>query len=194
LRDVAKVYERIEPRMARWIGEQPVFFVATAPLDGDGLVNVSPKGLRGTFGVLDDHTFAYVDMTASGIETTAHLRENGRICVMFCSFDGTPNVVRLHGRGRVVTHGEPGFSAALEPFAMGLAARRTEARGVVTVDVTRVADACGYAVPRMTLESDRELLDSWAERRSPEWLRNYRTEKNQHSLDGLPGLAGLPDW
>jgi predicted pyridoxine 5'-phosphate oxidase superfamily flavin-nucleotide-binding protein len=191
---VAKVYERIEPRLARWIGKQPVFFVGTAPLSGDGLVNVSPKGLRGTFGVLDEHTFAYVDMTASGIETTAHLRENGRICVMFCSFDGTPNVVRLHGRGRVVTRGEEGFDEALAPFAMGLASRRTEARGVITVDVTRVADACGYAVPRMVLESDRELLDSWAERRSPEWLRNYRTEKNEHSLDGLPGLAGLPGW
>ena len=87
-----------------------------------------------------------------------------------------------------------GFDAALEPFAMGLASRRTEARGVITVDVTRGADACGYAVPRMTLESDRELLDSWAERRSPEWLRTYRAEKNEHSLDGLPGLAGLPTW
>ena len=191
---MAKVYERIEPRMARWIGEQPVFFVGTAPLDGDGLVNVSPKGLRGTFGVLDDHTFAYVDMTASGIETTAHLRENGRICVMFCSFDGTPNVVRLHGRGRVVTRAEDGFDAALEPFTMGLASRRTEARGVVTVDVTRVADACGYAVPRMHLESDRELLDSWAEHKTPEKLREYRAEKNEVSLDGLPGLAGLPPW
>ena len=191
---MAKVYERIEPRMAAWIAKQPIFFVSTAPLDADGLVNVSPKGLRGTFAVLDDHTFGYVDMTASGIETTAHLRENGRICVMFCSFDGTPNVVRLHGRGRVVTHGEDGFDAALEPFAMGLAARRTEARGVITVDVTRVAAACGYAVPRMTLESDRELLDQWAERKDAEKLRSYRAEKNTVSLDGLPGLAGLPGW
>ena len=191
---MATVYERIEPRMARWIGEQAVFFVATAPLDGDGLVNLSPKGLRGTFGVLDEHTFAYVDMTASGIETTAHLRENGRICVMFCSFDGTPNVVRLHGRGQVVTHGEDGFDEALAPFAMGLASRRTEARGVITVDVARISDACGYAVPRMTLENDRELLDSWAERKSPEHLRTYRAQKNEHSLDGLPGLAGLPGW
>ena len=191
---MAKVYERIEPRLARWIGEQAVFFVGTAPLDSDGLVNVSPKGLRGTFGVLDDHTFAYVDMTASGIETTAHLRENGRVCVMFCSFDGTPNVVRLHGRGRVVTRGEDGFDAALEPFVMGLASRRTEARGVITVDVTRVADACGYAVPRMEPASDRELLDSWAERKSDEQLRAYRREKNETSLDGLPGLAGLPSW
>lgn len=191
---MAKVYERIEPRLARWIGEQPIFFVATAPLAADGLVNLSPKGLRGTFGVLDDHTFAYVDMTASGIETTAHLRENGRICVMFCSFDGTPNVVRLHGRGRVVTHGEPGFDAALDPFAFGLASRRTEARGVITVDVDRVSDACGYAVPRMALEADRELLDSWTERKDDATLRAYRSEKNEVSLDGLPGLAGLPGW
>lgn len=191
---MAKVYERIEPRMARWIGEQAVFFVATAPLASDGMVNVSPKGLRGTFGVLDDHTFAYVDMTASGIETTAHLRENGRICVMFCAFDGAPNVVRLHGCGRVVTHGEPGFDTALEPFATGLAPRRTEARGVVTVDVTRVSDACGFAVPRMDLVEDRELLDSWADNKDAERLRAYRAEKNEHSLDGLPGLAGLPTW
>ena len=191
---MAKVYERIEPRLARWIGEQPVFFVATAPLVADGRVNVSPKGLRGTFGVLDEHTFAYVDMTASGIETTAHVRENGRICVMFCAFDGAPNIVRLHGRGRVVTHGEPGFDDALEPFAMGLASRRTEARGVITVDVTRVSDACGFAVPRMTLTEDRELLDSWTENKDAERLRAYRAEKNEHSLDGLPGLAGLPGW
>ena len=191
---MATIYERIEPRLARWIGEQPVFFVGTAPLDGDGLVNVSPKGLRGTFGVIDDHTFAYVDMTASGVETIAHLRENARICVMFCSFAGTPNVVRLHGRGRVVTHGEEGFDEALEPFAMGLASRRTEARGVITVDVTRIADACGYAVPRMTVEGDRELLDSWTEKRDAAKLRAYRSEKNERSLDGLPGLAGLPSW
>ena len=191
---MGKVHERIDPRLARWIGAQPMFFVATAPLDADGLVNVSPKGLRGTFAVLDERTFAYVDMTASGIETTAHLRENGRICVMFCSFDGTPNIVRLHGTGRVVTHGEDGFAEALEPFAMGLASRRTEARGVVTVDVARVADSCGYSVPRMTLESDRELLDSWTERKTPSTLRAYREEKNTVSLDGLPGLAGLPGW
>ena len=191
---MATVYERIEPRLARWIARQPVFFVGTAPLHGDGMVNVSPKGLRGTFGVLDEHTFAYVDLTASGIETTAHLRENGRICVMFCSFDGTPDVVRLHGRGRVVTHGEDGFDAALEPFVTGLASRRAEARGVITVDVTRVSDACGFAVPRMAPGEDRELLDSWAGRKSPEQLRTYRAEKNERSLDGLPGLAGLPEW
>lgn len=185
---MAKVYERIEPRLARWIGEQPVFFVGTAPLSGDGLVNISPKGLRGTFGVLDEHTFAYVDMTASGIETIAHLRENGRICVMFCSFDGTPNVVRLHGRGRVVTHGEQGFDEALAPFAMGLASRRTEARGVITVAVTRVADACGYAVPRMDLVEERGLLDAWAETRGSDRIATYHATRNATSIDGLPGL------
>ena len=192
--DVAKVFDEISDHMRGWIERQALFFVASAPLSPDGHVNVSPKGPIGSFAVLDARTVAYLDVHGSGAETVAHLRENGRICVMFCSFDGTPNVVRLHGRGRVVTHGEPGFDAALEPFAMGLASRRTEARGVITVEVTRVSDACGFAVPRMALEGDRELLDSWTENRDADRLRVYRAEKNEHSLDGLPGLAGLPGW
>lgn len=190
----SQISDRIAPRRAAWISEQPMFFVATAPLAGDGMVNVSPKGMRGTFLVLDEHTFAYVDMTASGIETTAHLRENGRICVMFCSFDSRPTTLRLHGRGRVVTRGENGFDAALEPFAEGLAQRRTEARGVITVDVARVADSCGFSLPQMTLKSERGMLDVWSNHLGSGGLKQCRVENNQYSLDGLPGLAGLPDW
>ena len=185
---MAKVYECIELRLAQWMEQQPVFFVATAPLSADGLVNVSPKGLRGTFRVLDDRTVGYVDLTASGIETVAHLRENGRICLMFCAFDGPPNVVRLHGTGRVVTYEDPAFPAALAPFAGALAEHSAQPRAVVTVAVTRVADACGYAVPQMDLRGERDLLDSWTERKTPGELDDYRARRNAVSLDGLPGL------
>jgi hypothetical protein len=172
----------------------PVFFVATAPLAADGLVNLSPRGIRGTFRVLDEHTFGYVDLTGSGIETVAHLRENGRICVMFCAFEGPPKIVRLHGTGRVVQRGEPGFAAAVQPFAAAIAvgAREPAARAVVQVDVHRISDACGSGVPLLELRADRDLLDSWSANRGPDGLARYRVERNAVSLDGLPGLTA-PD-
>lgn len=186
---MGKVYPGIDARLASWIERQPVFFVATAPLAADGLVNVSPKAYRGTFRVLDEHTFSYVDLTGSGIETVAHLRENGRICVMFCAFEGPPNVVRLHGIGSVVTLDEPGFAAACAPFADVVAPRQPAVRAVVRVDVQRVSDSCGYAVPLMRLHAEREVLDAWSAKKGPERLRHYRAERNAASLDGLPGLS-----
>lgn len=185
---MAKVYESIEPPLAQWLEQQPVFFVATAPLSADRLVNVSPKGLRGTFRVLGEHTVGYLDFTASGIETVAHLRENGRICLMFCAFDGPPNVVRLHGTGQVTTLADPGFTAALEPFAAALAEHAARPRAVITVDVLRVADACGFTVPRMELRAERDLLDSWTGRKQPGELERYRAQRNAVSVDGLRGL------
>ncbi|MFN2496193.1 MAG: pyridoxamine 5'-phosphate oxidase family protein [Pseudonocardiaceae bacterium] len=191
---MGKLYEAIDSRLASWIEAQPVFFVATAPLVADGLVNVSPKGIRGTFRVLDEHTFSYVDLTGSGIETVAHLRENGRICVMFCAFEGPPKIVRLHGTGSVVLCGEPDFDSAVEPFAAAIAvgAREPAARAVVRVDVHRISDACGRGVPLMGLRAERDLLDSWSANRGPDGLVRYRRERNAVSLDGLPGLAS-PD-
>lgn len=186
---MGKVYDGIDERMASWIAKQPMFFVATAPLAGDGMLNLSPKGTTGTFRVVDQHTFAYLDLTGSGIETVAHLRENGRICVMFCAFTGPPNIVRLHGTGRVITVGEPGFDEELAAFGPAGLDRRPQARAVVTVDVARVADSCGYAVPKMELVEERELLDSWSKARGPEMLTRYHAERNATSLDGLPGLA-----
>ncbi|NMH96091.1 pyridoxamine 5'-phosphate oxidase family protein [Pseudonocardia acidicola] len=185
---MAKVYDDISPKLAAWIEAQPMFFVATAPLAADGLVNVSPKGTTGTFRVLDRLTFSYIDLTGSGVETLAHLRENGRICVMFCAFDGPPTVVRLHGTGRVVINGEPGFDAALEPFGQAGSSRRVQTRSVVTVDVARVADSCGFAVPMMDLRAERDLLDTWAVGKTPEMLDAYHAKKNATSLDGLPGV------
>lgn len=173
----------IDEKLAAWLVAQPVFFVATAPRSDDQLINLSPKGLSGTFTVLDDHTVAYLDLTGSGIETIAHLRENGRIILMFCAFEGRPNIVRLNGRGRVVLPEDPEFA--------GLADRFTEhpgVRSVIVVDVTRVSESCGYGVPFMKLDADRTVLDLHNAKQSPEELAAYRADKNARSVDGLPGL------
>jgi hypothetical protein len=185
---MGKVYDGIDPKMAAWIERQPVFFVATAPLAADGLVNLSPKGTIGTFRVLDAHTFAYLDITGSGVETIAHLRENGRICVMFCAFDGRPNIIRLHGTGRPVLTDDPAFDELLAGFGAAAEQRRRYVRGVIVVDVARVSDSCGYAVPRMDLVEERETLDIYWQSRDDERIAGYRAEKNATSLDGLPGL------
>jgi Pyridoxamine 5'-phosphate oxidase len=185
---MAKVYDGIDPGMAAWIEQQPVFFVATAPLAGDGLVNLSPKGERETFRVVDARTFAYLDLTGSGVETLAHLQENGRICVMFCAFRGKPTIVRLHGTGRAVRPGDAGFDEALAGFGEAAARRRTYVRSVIVVDVARVADSCGYGVPRMELVEERDTIDAVWSRRDEARVAAYQAEKNAVSLDGLPGL------
>jgi predicted pyridoxine 5'-phosphate oxidase superfamily flavin-nucleotide-binding protein len=185
---MARVYDDIDERMTAWIERQPLFFVATAPLDGDGLVNLSPKGTIGTFRVVDRHTFAYLDLTGSGVETIAHLRENGRIVVMFCAFDGGPKIVRLHGTGRVTVAADPGFDDVIAPFGAAGGSRRPQTRAVITVDVTRVSDACGYAVPTMELVEERGILDAWADTRGPGRLATYHATRNATSVDGLPGL------
>jgi hypothetical protein len=186
---MSTVYEGIDAAMAGWIEAQPLFFVATAPLAGDGLVNLSPKGTAGTFRVLDEHTFAYLDMLGSGVETQAHLRENGRVCVMLCAFDGKPNIVRLHGTGRAVPVDGPGFDDLLARFGDAGRERRRYLRAVVVVDVTRVADSCGYAVPRMALVEERETLDKVLRSRDDDYIARYKVERNATSLDGLPGLV-----
>lgn len=187
---MGKLYDRIDERLAGWIEAQPLFFVATAPLAASGLVNVSPKGTAGTFRVLDEHTFGYVDLTGSGIETVAHLRENGRICVMFCAFDGPPKIVRLHGTGSAVLRGEPGFDEARAAFpAAAQPPREPAARAVVRVAVRRISDSCGYGIPLMDLRAERDTLDRWSATRGPDGLARYHAERNAVSLDGLPGLG-----
>jgi hypothetical protein len=185
---MGKVYDGVEAKLAAWIERQPVFFVATAPLSADGLVNLSPKGGIGTFRVVDEHTFAYLDITGSGIETIAHLRENGRICVMFCAFEGRPNIVRLHGTGRAVLAGTPEFDEALAGFGEAGQARRPYLRGVIVVDIARVSDSCGYGVPLMDLVEERETLDAVWRSRDDDRIARYQAEKNTTSLDGLAGL------
>jgi Pyridoxamine 5'-phosphate oxidase len=180
---VGKTYDRIDGRLAEFISKQPVFFVATAPLASDGHVNCSPKGANGSFAILGERRVAYQDMTGSGIETIAHLRENGRIVVMFCAFEGPPRIVRLHGRGEVVASDHPEFDELVSRFSTSMSTR-----AVILVEVTRISDSCGYGVPLMTFEAHRENLDHWAETKGPEGLLAYRAEKNRSSIDGLPGL------
>lgn len=188
---MGKIYDAIDDRMAAWLERQPVFFVGTAPLAGDGLVNVSPKGTAGTFRVLDGRTVGYLDLTGSGVETVAHLRENGRICVMFCAFEGPPKIVRLHGVGSVCDRNDPDFGSAITPFERALTTpiRRAAARAVITVRVDRISDSCGYSVPFLRLDGERDVLDSWSDKRGEEGLDRYRAERNAVSLDGLPALG-----
>jgi hypothetical protein len=179
---MGRVLEAITDELAEFIGAQRVFFVATAPTDG-GHVNVSPKGLD-TFAVLDPNTVAYLDLTGSGVETVAHLRENGRITIMFCAFDGKPNIVRLYGHGEVLPIGEPSADALLPRFGA-----YPGARSVICVQVDRVSTSCGYGVPLLSYEGERDQLTTWADRRGPDGLVEYREEKNAVSIDGLPGLS-----
>ena len=179
---MGKTYETITDGLARWIDAQPMFFVATAPRADDGLVNCSPRGMD-TFRILDGNTVAWLDLTGSGAETIAHLRENGRICVMFCAFEGGPNIVRLQGRGEALMHDSEAFAELAKRFPA-----LPGARAIVTVDVTRIADSCGYSVPRMRYEGDRDTLVAWAERKGDDGLAAYRARKNRRSLDGLPAI------
>ncbi len=178
---MSKVYEGITARLREFVERQQVFFVATAPLSPEGHLNLSPRGLPGTFAVLDDHTFAWLDGTGSGSETIAHLRENGRITVMFCAFEGPPKIVRFHGTGRVVTIYDKEYAGLSGHFA-----EIPGARAVIVVDVERVSDSCGYGVPLMTLEGHRDLLGPYFERRGEQGSADYRVQKNQRSIDGLP--------
>lgn len=184
---MGKLHEGIDERLRAWLLAQPVFFVATAPLAADGHVNLSPRGVRDTFAVVDERTVAWLDLTGSGAETIAHLRENGRVVVMFCAFDGSPDVVRLHGRGRPVFPGAAGWA---ELSALFPAWR--SARGVIVVDVERVSSSCGFGVPLMEYAGDRTLMREWADRRSDEQIAEYQNRRNAVSIDGLPALPVVP--
>jgi len=184
---VGKLFDAIDDTLGNWIAKQSLYFVGTAPLAANGHVNLSPKGPIDTLRVLDPHTVAYLDMIGSGAETIAHLRENGRIVVMLCAFQGPPRILRLHGTGRVVLPDAPDFA---ELVALFPPVRFAEARrAIVVVDVQRIADSCGYGVPLMALEGHRDHADAWAENKlrtgGPDALDDYRRKKNATSLDAL---------
>jgi Pyridoxamine 5'-phosphate oxidase len=193
---MGKVYEGIDDHQRAWIARQAMFFVGTAPLDGEGHVNVSPKGPIGSLRVLDDHTVAYLDIIGSGAETIAHLRENGRIVVMLCAFEGPPRILRLHGTGEIVLPEDARFDELAAAFDDQPAVAESR-RAVILVDVARVADSCGYGVPLMSFEGLRPHSDKWAEKKlrtgGDEAFAAYRQEKNEASIDGLPAVdARLP--
>ncbi len=173
--------ETITPELTEFLEAQPVFFVATAPESTDHHVNVSPKGLD-SFRVLDDHTVAYVDLHGSGIETVAHVRENGRITLMFCAFSGRPNIIRLQGRGTVI----PADAREADPYLERLPTP-AGARSVIVVDVSRISSSCGYGVPLMEHVGERTLLTDWAEKHGEAGLAKYREQKNATAISGLPG-------
>jgi hypothetical protein len=181
---MGKVFEGLDEGLAAFLTAQPVFFVATAPLAAGGHVNVSPKGLD-TLRVLGPRRVAYLDLTGSGVETVAHLRENGRITLMACAFAGPPRVLRLYGRGRAVEPGDADWEGLAGQFPA-----YPGVRAVVVVDLERVADSCGYGVPLLDYVGPRPQLPAVAERQGPEGLARYRGQKNRHSIDGLPGLRG----
>jgi hypothetical protein len=186
---MAKVFDGIDDHLRDWIGRQRLFFVGTAPLAGDGHVNVSPKGPIETLAVLDEHTIAYLDMVGSGAETIAHLRENGRIVVMLCAFEGPPRIVRLHGRGEVIQEDDARFGDLFERCGFEeLLAQRS----IILVDVDRIADSCGYGVPLMSYEGQRPHQRLSAEKRlrtqGPGAFADYQREKNARSIDDLPAV------
>jgi hypothetical protein len=176
---MAKVVENITEELQAFIKAQHVFFVATAPREG-GHVNLSPKG-HDCFRIFSPSQVAYLDLTGSGNETAAHLHENGRITIMFCAFDGPPNIVRLYGQGRVVLPDTAEWESLAPQFTLYKGARQ-----IIVADIDRVQTSCGYAVPFFDYVEERETLDKWAAHKGEEGLATYRAEKNVRSIDGLP--------
>ncbi|WP_052850758.1 pyridoxamine 5'-phosphate oxidase family protein [Streptomyces avicenniae] len=186
---MGKTYEGISGRLRSFIEAQRIFFTATAPLDGGGTVNLSPKGLTGSLAVLDDLTLAYLDFAGSNAETIAHLRENGRITLMWCAFEGPPTIVRVHGTGEPVFRDDPRWADLLKHFS-GIDPADHGLRAIIVVTAELIRDSCGFAVPFMTYETDRPLHASRFSRETDETLDAYFQGKDHiaTSLDGLPAL------
>ena len=179
---MGKLYDGITPELIDWVGQQHLFFVATAPLAAGGHVNCSPKGLD-TLRILDSRHVAYLDLTGSGAETIAHLRENGRIVFMFCALAGPPKIVRFHGRGEALTPQSPQW-----PRLRPLFSEFPGARCIIHAEITRVSDSCGFGVPRFDYVEERDTLTRWADAKKIEGLPLYRQQHNARSIDGLPSL------
>lgn len=179
---MSKQIPELTPELIEWISAQRIFFVASAPLSGEGHVNCSPKG-SDCFRVFGPLAVGYADYTGSGAETAAHLHENGRVIIMFCAFAGPPRILRLHGRGEVIHRRHLDFERWAESFPPnpGL-------RSIVRIQVTRVSTSCGYSIPFFDYQGPRDTLDKWAATKSPEDLQEYRKLKNRKSIDGLPAF------
>ena len=179
---MANTYDQLDEKLIAFIRRQKLFFVATAPLSAEGSINVSPKGYD-SLAILDPNTVAYLDLGGSGVETHAHVRENGRITLMFCAFEGPANILRLYGTGESVAFGDPGFAEKMALFP-GF----ERARNIVTVRIHRVSDSCGWGVPFFEFKSERDQLRRWVDAKpQDEWVAR-RYDSNAASIDGLPGL------
>jgi Pyridoxamine 5'-phosphate oxidase len=184
---MGQTYTEIDDQMRAFVARQHVFFVATAPTGADGHVNCSPKGLE-SLRILGPKTIAYLDLVGSGAETIAHLRQNGRIVIMLCAFEGPPKILRFYGRGQVVEPGDADFQTLMASFAP-----RLGLRAIIRVELDRISDSCGYGVPLMGYEGGRTQLPAWAERKGEDGLQEYRRQKNAVSIDGLPALRSAGD-
>ena len=182
---MGKVLESLDDELRRFLGAQRVFFVATAPSGDGGHVNLSPKGYD-SFRILDDRTVAYLDLTGSGVETIAHLRQNRRITLMFCAFEGPPRIIRLYGAGDVILPTDPPWRDLVGQFP-----DTPGARSIIRVGVDRISSSCGFAVPFLAFQEERDTLRRWAEKKGPDELPRYHQERNALSIDGLPGLPHI---
>ena len=180
---MGKRFDSLNDNLTQFVLRQPVFFVASAPGGDGGHVNVSPKGLAGSLVVVDRSTVAYVDLTGSGVETIAHLRDNGRITLMFCAFEGPPLILRLFGEGTAHPLGSTDFDELAPHFEM-----IPGARSIIELQVDRVQTSCGFSIPFMDYRDERPTLQQWAERKGDDGLAEYWQEKNVTSIDGLPAL------
>ncbi|HEX4796639.1 MAG TPA: pyridoxamine 5'-phosphate oxidase family protein [Humisphaera sp.] len=177
---MAALHVEITPELQAFIVAQPMFFVASAPLSGEGHVNLSPKGLD-TFRILSPTCVAYLDFVGSGNETAAHVLENGRITFMFCAFEGPPKIVRLYGRGRTVQPRDAQWADLSSNFPQCDGVRQ-----IMIAEISRVQTSCGFGVPRMRLEDQRDALFAWVRKKGPDGLVEYQSRKNRVSIDGLP--------
>lgn len=184
---MGKLFEEITPELQEWITQQHMFFVATAPDAEAGHINCSPKGMD-SFRILGPNRVGFLDLTGSGAETIAHIRDNGRITIMFCAFSGPPKILRLYGRGQFYTP-----DSAQWPNLESNFPSYTAARSIITVDVSRIADSCGYGVPKFQFEESRETLVTWGQKKGVKGVHTYQQERNKQSIDGLPALGDQPE-
>jgi hypothetical protein len=182
---MGKFHDSIKPAHKEFIEKQHIFFVATAPLSASGRINLSPKGLD-CFRVLSENKVAYMDLISSGNETSAHTLENGRITIMFCSFDATPNILRLYGKGYTVLPGSGDWEMFAPHFTIYPSTRQ-----IIVADISLVQTSCGFGVPMFEFSGDRDIHFEWAEKKGTEGLNEYVKQNNLKSLDGLPAPIAL---
>ncbi len=185
-----KIHAEITPELREFISRQHLFFVASAPLSPAGRVNLSPKGLD-SFRILSPRQVAYLDLVGSGNETSAHLRENGRITFLFCAFDGPPNILRLYGRGQTVLPGHPEWEALSQEFPLRVF---PGVRQIIVAGITRVQTSCGFGVPLYEYQGERDHLPKWVEKKGRAGIQAYIQENNRASIDGLTSELGATTY